>query len=68
MTLGSPVSGSTGGGIYQNQPQTGPQYLPGFLMGDTTVQVSPDNVVRTASEKLNSLSFREVGAHFKQAQ
>lgn len=41
MALGSPVSGSTGQGLYPNQQQTaGPQYLPGYLMGDISSQVS----------------------------
>lgn len=39
MALGSPVSASSGQGVYPNQQQTGPQYLPGYLMGDISSQV-----------------------------
>ncbi|KZS16170.1 Nucleoporin NUP53 [Daphnia magna] len=38
MALGSPASPSSGTGVYSNQPQSGAQYLPGFLMGDVTSQ------------------------------
>ncbi len=40
MALGSPASPTSGTGVYANQQQSGAQYLPGFLMGDTSSQVS----------------------------
>lgn len=41
MTLGSPVNAATGyGGVNPSQPQQGgAQYLPGYLMGDVSIQV-----------------------------
>lgn len=40
MALGSPASPSSSSGVYSNQQQSGAQYLPGYLMGEITSQVS----------------------------
>ena len=40
MALGSPIGSPTVGAYPTSSTQSGPQFLPGYLMGDVTSQVS----------------------------
>ena len=62
MALGSPVNSTNAG----QQPSGGAQYLPGFLMGDISIQVDLQSFKVMAFFHLQILFCRVVGVLFKQ--
>ena len=70
MALGSPIGSPNVGAYPTSNTQSGPQFLPGYLMGDVTTQVSIrlTNVFKIVPLGLQRFEFRclsEIRTYFK---